>query len=660
MNRIAQMVSLVSLFALVACSAQTTDKKCTTPLDCGDGYTCEDGVCVESPDDGSQLPDQEKDLSEEKDLQDGDGIGTDDLLPDGGDDTTTPDDDAIDDDATDQWDQSDDDTIVTDDDTTLTDDDTITADDDDAITDVTPDIDNAPPACVDLCVVGNVSAEGTCTLWNDTAQQWVTDIEDGNGHMHNRARNYLPLLRNRLMPEGGIFRTQFSDTTYTQATMHTGRRDSPIWTGTYLAAEAMRSMVTGDPDAAAQIDRTVRVMDRWWRIVGDRGYLARYAAPADSAPEVVAIFDYDPGHPYENHKDHWFEGDIWHWKGDISRDQYQGTLLGFSFAYEATQDEALKEIIRSNVVNFIEQLMEVRSVLIDFSINGVTIPYTMNIQYAVYNSAENDDNGRPFLAFNTDSGEEVSKGFLNFWTNPSIYLRQLPGFGWVPDFYLRTQAIQLAGMFRVALQVTDGVPAYAARRAAILQHYNDHFEEWLDLADGYTDTSQCGASYHGFNIAFEPLYNWVRLEDDPSRELRIQDDVLRNKLWAAVDDHKNVFFAYIYASQAAPGDNTGPVIAAHNTQLAQFPAAPLTAPPVDNTAKYPADSSCEGLSSVAIDVADRVPSCFMWERNPWELIDPGIPNFLYPGVDYLVAYWMARHYGFIGEDAPNTCLRWRP
>lgn len=522
-----------------------------------------------------------------------------------------------------------------------------------------PDIDTVPVPCVDLCVAGDKSADGVCTLWDDTSKKWVDVIDDGAGNLHNRARNYLPLLRNRLMPLGGIFRSEFTDGTYTQVKMHTGRRDSPIWTGTYLASEAMRYLETGAPDAAAQIDKTVRVLDRWWRVSGNRGYLARYAAPVNSPKVVLDIVAYDSQHPIENHENTWFEGELWNWKGDISRDQYQGVMLGFSFAYEATKDEAVKEIIRSDVVNFIEQLMEVKNQTIDFNINGVAIPYAIDIQYAVYNDKENGENGRPSFSYDTNSGEQVSRGFLNFWTNPSEYVRQLPGFSWLPDFYLRTQAIQLAGMFRVALQVTDGVSAYSARRAAILQHYNDKFEDWRDMADGWSETNTCGASYFGLNIAFEPLYSWIRLEDDPLRKVRLQDDVLRAKLWTAVADHKNIFFAYIYASQANPTDNIGPVIAAHNEQLAQFSPAPVTAPSIDNTSKYSANPSCEGLSSTAIDVKDRVPSCFMWERNPWTLTDAGIPNFIYPGIDYLITYWMARHYGYIKDDAPNTCLRWK-
>jgi hypothetical protein len=62
---------------------------------------------------------------------------------------------------------------------------------------------------------------------------------------------------------------------------------------------------------------------------------------------------------------------------------------------------------------------------------------------------------------------------------------------------------------------------------------------------------------------------------------------------------------------------------------------------------------------VAIDVADRVPTGFLWERHPWKLEDPGSPNLVFSGVDFLLAYWLGRYQGFIDDDAPQTATRWR-
>ena len=510
-------------------------------------------------------------------------------------------------------------------------------------------------ACADTCEVGATEPGKRCQLWDSTTMSWIDGIDDGAGHLHNRARTYTAMLRTRLMPVGGVMRAKFSDGSFAQVLAYGGTRDSPIWTGTYLAAEAMRYLTTGAPDARAQIEASVRTLHRWWRISGDRGYLSRYAVPTTSPQPVLNIFD--PSN-FENHRNFAFEGGTWHWKGNISRDQYQGAMLGFALAYDAVADDTLREIIRSDVVETVEQLMERKKRPVNLVIDGVPLSVEITMEHVIYTNDETP-NGVPRMVITTNPFDAQDQGLVTFWPNPSEYLREVPLLGWLPDIPLRSQAIQLGAMFAIALHVTEGVPAYAARRQAILAHYQAHVGEWLALARDWIESNQCGSSYHGLNIAFEPIFNWARLEQDPVRKAQLQGAVLRDAMWSAVDDHKNVFFAYIYASQASAMDDVSTVVAVHNAQLAQFPAPPNTAHPVDNTASYPADSNCEGLSAVAIDVADRVPAAFMWERNPWKLVDPGDPNFLYPGIDYLAAYWMGRYFGFLQDDSPNTCLRWR-
>jgi hypothetical protein len=435
-----------------------------------------------------------------------------------------------------------------------------------------------------------------------------------------------------------------------------GPRDAPIWLGTYLAAESYRYAITGSCEAAEQMERSIRTLDLWWRITGDTGYLARFVAPVGCSQPIQNIFQ--PSTDAENHQNFLFEGTLWNWKGDISRDQYQGTLLGFSVAYEMTRDENLKEIIRSNVVSFVEQLMKKRTKTVHFVVNGIPLTKDIELQYTVYTTHETQS-GEPTVTLSISPFTQDDEGMVTFWPNPSVYIRQLPTFSWVPDIKMSSQAIQLAGAFRVALQVTENVPAYAARRQAILDHYEANFIDWYHMAETWSNTSSCGESYFGLNIVFMPMFNWVRLEDNPTRKSYLKTDILRDRFWSAVQNHKNVFFAYLFASQANPAD-TANVLTVHNAQLSQFPPPPYTAIPVDNTGLYAENPSCPGLSSVAIDVQHRIPAGFIWERNPWTLTDPGADYLVFPGIDYLISYWMGRYFGFLRDDAPNTCLKWKP
>ncbi|MBK1719766.1 hypothetical protein CKO27_19345 [Thiocystis violacea] len=509
--------------------------------------------------------------------------------------------------------------------------------------------------CADSCRVGDLGQGRSCQLWTPATDRWSPGPWDRAGQTHNLARLHTAWLHRWMMPAGGVMATQFTDETLSEVLAYSGRRDSAIWTGTYLAAEALRFMTTGAPDADRAMRETVETLHRWWNIPGDPGYLARYAAPADSPAPIQAILS--ASEP-EVHRDVSYEGALWHWRGNISRDQYQGVMLGYSLAYEATRSPAIREFIRQDVVEFIEQLMSSESRAVKLSLNGNPLTTDVRIPYAVFSEAD-APNGIPTLSLTISPFEAAGEGVLFFLPNAADLVRQVPGFGSFPNLYQATEAIQLGAMFNVALQVTEGVPEYAERRQAIADHYARHADEWLDIAARWRNTNRCDEGYFGLNIGFMPLYGWTRLETDPTRKGRLQREVLRDAMWAEVKDHKNVFFAFIYASQAPAEDEIRTVVDVHAEQLVRFPSAPNLALPRDLRDVYPQSESCPGISAVAVNVDERVPSTFVWERHPWKLQDPGTPNQVYGGVDYLMAYWMGRHYGFILDDEPGTCLFWK-
>ncbi len=488
-------------------------------------------------------------------------------------------------------------------------------------------------------LIGAMSSTAVSGAFNSGA-----DHED----LHRRAADHDTWMREYLMPAGGIMSAQFTDDSYTQVKSYGGERDPAIWTGAYLAAQALRLQVTGAADAADQLAETVRVLHRWWRISGDAGYLARFAAPADSSEVILATL---PADDPEVIRDVLYEDALWHWRGRVSRDQYQGVLLGMSLAYEATSDPDIRQLIREDVVRFAEQLMRRERKRVKVIINGSSNFSTMlELQHAVYTDDETPD-GIPILNIRTSPFEAEGSGVLGFWPNPAEIVRRIPGLGWLPDVLLPSQAIQLAATFRVALQVTAGVPGYEVRHAALLAHYDAQIDEWLEIATTWKNTNRCGDTYHGLNVAFMPMYNWVRLEDDPVRRARLQRDVLRDALWSAVKDHKNVFFSFLYSAQAAPEDAVEAIMESHLAQLALFPSPPQTAEPIDVRSKYPADPECPGLSALATDVDDRPGATFLWERQPWKLVDPGAPEVAFAGVDYLLAYWLGREAGFVDGNA---------
>lgn len=518
--------------------------------------------------------------------------------------------------------------------------------------------------CVDVCVYGahDDATDRDCELYQESTGEWV-DLEDGDGYLENRARLFNSWLRERMTPEGGVMSAFHDDSTLADVIAYGNERDAAIWTGTYLAGESLRYMSDGHPEALERIDETVRILHRWFNISGDPGYLARYVAPVGAAPEVLAIFDStDP----EDHFDVEYEGEHYNWKGHTSRDQYQGPLFGYSLAYEATDDEDVKELIREDVVELVETLMTPQTQTVKIVVNNLlSVPLTipaveLDFQYSVFAPSESATSSPEIIVDADDLEDATIAGFQEFYPDLSDLLSQVDALSWVPAIPRASSSIMLQSFFLVALQVTEGVPDYDDRRDAIEAFYEAHADEWLDVSEGWTYNNECGAKYYGVHIAFEPMYNMARLEYDPARIFRIRTNILQNAMWSnGVATHKNVFFAFVYAANPPVSVDTSAIAAYHADQLTQFPGAPMTPNGIDLTGVYDEDPACEGLALDPIDVGERAIHDYMWQRGPWYLTSVAEPTRTLPGVDYMLPYWMGRYHGFIEKDDPVQCLRWR-
>jgi len=210
-----------------------------------------------------------------------------------------------------------------------------------------------------------------------------------------------------------------------------------------------------------------------------------------------------------------------------------------------------------------------------------------------------------------------------------------------------------------AVTVTEGVAGYEDRRDAIKTFYEANVGDWLKISKQWTYDNVCGSKYYGVHIAFEPVYNMGRLEYGTVRREVIRRNVILNRMWKnGVEDHKNVFFAFVHAAVPPDGLDVSSVVSTHVEQLEQFPQAPLVPVDVDLTGQYTEDPDCSGLAQEAVDVGIRVVKDVMWQRHPWYLTGDAQPTHTLTGLDYMMAYWLGRYHGFIEKDDPVQCLRW--
>jgi hypothetical protein len=148
------------------------------------------------------------------------------------------------------------------------------------------------------------------------------------------------------------------------------------------------------------------------------------------------------------------------------------------------------------------------------------------------------------------------------------------------------------------------------------------------------------SSYFKFNIDEDTLYNLIRLED--TRKNRKRYVKAYNVLRATIDNHLNAHFDMI---DRAIKDADPVRDALIRSELDDWLKRPRRDVSVDNRSKYQLCGSSRACHPIA--VGDRVPTDFVWQRNPFDTVGGGAGTIEGAGIDYILPYWMARYYGVL-------------
>lgn len=528
-------------------------------------------------------------------------------------------------------------------------------------------VDRCEPACLDECTLDAQrtvnGVKQTCKLYSATAKAFV---QPGSG-TRDRVRLHEAWLQQHLLANGYVASTLFADTTYTGKTAYLGTVDAAEWTGVYLTTESLRLKTTRAPAAEHNVETLVERLHQLFQVTANPGYMARFWAPKGVDPLWDAINNPTSKEFHETT----FNGGSAFWHGWTSRDMYHGVILGYTMAYDALSSEKHRQMIRDDVLTLAQELLEQRvgvPVSVKFNLFGSwqTVPLKLDMQYVVLTPSEMN-NGEVTIQIGTDAdpsdyNSSEMMGLREFFPNFTTVLKQVPVIGPLLPPILRPSSVMvLANILRLAMHVTEGDPTLAAEHTAFETHYNANFQAWLDIMKTYAyyNQTQCWKQYFGITIAYHPIYGLIHLEQDPARRALLQTDVLAKRMWSLVASHKNLYFTYISAGVGAKGLVSATVLQEAGKQLEQFVPPPKACINIDNSGKYPVDPSCPENSTAVLDVADRDRRDFIWQHDPFRMTPTTVePRFVHPGVDYLVAYWLGRHYGHLTDDAPDTCLRW--
>ena len=147
------------------------------------------------------------------------------------------------------------------------------------------------------------------------------------------------------------------------------------------------------------------------------------------------------------------------------------------------------------------------------------------------------------------------------------------------------------------------------------------------------------AHYFKFNLNYINLYNLVRLEEhgSPYRGLYVNAyDTLRRR----TEQHGNAHFNMV--DRALKEENSirdQETIILLNLWLQR----PRRDDWVDLQDRYAACDSNRACNSIPVN--ERVNTDFLWQRSPFQLFGGGAGTVETAAIDYILPYWMARHYG---------------
>ena len=365
--------------------------------------------------------------------------------------------------------------------------------------------------------------------------------------------------------------------------------DGCFHTGIYLASQALRLAATGNPAAKEQVIRTLGALEILMDVSGKRGLLARHFTPHDTLRA---------GWPQSRTLP------AYDWKPDVSKDQYAGFVHGLGVAFALVDDPALRGKVAALAAAAADHLME----------NDLRIM---------------DADGRPTTYGN------LSGRFAGV-------------------FPMGINALIALSISKLAA-VSAGQEPYTGFYSRLIETGYASVAHWaymapLGINNGVNE-----------NMGYLALYPLLLLEKDPRILERLKSGGRRT--WGHVKDERNAFFAFVHAGAVERGAGGDPGSAAEAARagrdaLREFPESKielpvdLTRPGFDFPRAFLNSRKCLPRTTSAIPLYLRPRSSSMWASDPYRLVGSLTRRGEREnaGMDYLLAYWMGRYYGFISPE----------
>jgi hypothetical protein len=429
-------------------------------------------------------------------------------------------------------------------------------------------------------------------------------------------------------------------------TFHTGENDG-LWSGMYLASQAYRYSVTQSPEALANIKLLLEGEKTRMAVTGVPGLFTRQYIPAGidgiSCPandeEYVVDVEKDDNQwvrieddgcvwVVSNETLEWQSTDHcgldefagWCWLDNVSQDEYGGHMLALGALLRLVDDAEVQATVRDLLEQVGVHLMENQLTFVDWD------------------------------------GRITEHG----WLFP-MAMANTPGF----------LAIESLAWMRMAVAASDRADLKDFYDNCLLQKGGESkcldwplqeprpFTDYFYLTALYNGIDGCLTNFNNVSMLTSAYQGMLMYEEEPAvRSLVLQafeDEVVAFDSPKSTQHLANPWYSFAWAAvqEGTPDAGLKVMVEEAVCTLRQFPATQAS-PDLDNQALY--DHYCDSrlgasMTEFPIPVAERCPSTFGFWGNPfvrhkctaqpWEVRQPG---------DYLLAYWMGRHHGFLSGD----------
>jgi hypothetical protein len=353
-------------------------------------------------------------------------------------------------------------------------------------------------------------------------------------------------------------------------------------------------------------------------VTGQHGLYGR----AYYRPDVPTLGDPPTGWDWVESANPDYEG--WWWNYEVSKDTMDGIMFGYAVALEHFEDPEILDSVRGDVLAFSRRLVKDNMTIVDHH-GAIT-------EHGHLNYSEIDD----FPGFNAMLG--------------SSFVRT----------GIEAGAEELSHFFEDCLMRLGDNADCPTIDANDLGSYMDVVEDWL-----YLYRPKCQTNYDNIDMVFHAIYPWIRLEPIPELKERLLA-VLERGVWQPAEDnlknapavsestHSLYIMMYGALANASPED---PV----------FEAALEDA--ICTLYDIPQDRVDRAISAKDYEVAcinrvgkpntieivpllERNIDNYIWRLDPYEIPEEhaGNPKQVHSPEDYLLAYWLGRHFGFVSED----------